>query len=80
MAVKDTKEAALGPVLDIFFRWWLHDVEDNGYSILIIVPYDALVGVRCVTHDYSIFSNTAFCGLPTWEIKSHGVGWRAVAK
>ena len=68
MAVKDTEEAALGPVLDVFFRWWLHDVQDNGYPVLIVVPDDALIGVCRIAHDDTIFANTAFGGLPAWKI------------
>ena len=80
MPVEHAKEAALRPVLDVLFRWWLHDVEHDGHSVLIVVPDDALIGIRCVAHDDTIFADTALGGLPAREIQSDWVRWRTVAQ
>lgn len=44
MAVKDREEGALGPAVALLLRRLLH-VQDDGYSILVVVADDALVGV-----------------------------------
>lgn len=33
---------------------WLHNVQDDGHSVFIIVPYNPLVGVRCIAHDNAV--------------------------
>ena len=47
MAVKDREEGALGPTVALLLRWLLH-VQDDGYSILIVVAYNALISVCSV--------------------------------
>ena len=44
MAVIDSEEGALGPdfVLTVL---WLHDVEDDGDSVLVVIPDETLVSI-----------------------------------
>ena len=54
VAVVDPEEGAFGPSLTRFgwLRLWSHDVENNGNSVFIIVPNNALVGVGSIcSHD-----------------------------
>ena len=53
MAIIDSEEGALRPLLILRAIGWLHYVEDYGDSIFIISPDDALM---CI---HSIASNTA---------------------
>jgi hypothetical protein len=47
MAVIDSKEGAAGPVGGLL-EFGLDDVQDDGDSILVVVSYDALMGVGSV--------------------------------
>ena len=57
MAVENPKETTLGPVLDILFRRRLHDIKYDADSVLIIVSDYALVCIRSVAHDQSVFTD-----------------------
>lgn len=48
MAVKHPEESALRPVLALLRRR-LHDVEDDADSVLVVIPDDPLVSIRCVS-------------------------------
>ena len=65
MAVEYAEEGTLGPVLDFFLAWRLHDVEDDTHSVFVVISYDSLICVGSVAHDAAIFTNTAFCRLPS---------------
>ena len=65
MTIKDSEETAFWPVFHVFFGWWLHDIEDNADSIFVVVSNDSLIGISCIAHNKSVFSNTALGGLPT---------------
>lgn len=54
MAVKNAKEANLGPLHgQVLLAFRFEDVEDNRYSVLIIVSNDALVCIGCVAFNHS---------------------------
>ena len=62
MAVVDSKEAALWPVLVLSVRW-LGDIENDGHSVFIVIPYEALVcNCRVGSHN-SISFHTALSWL-----------------
>jgi hypothetical protein len=56
MTIKYTEESSLGPVIALLRRW-LHYVQDYGDSILIVVSYDALIGVSRISGNDAILSN-----------------------
>ena len=46
MAVEHAEETDLRPFnLQVLLALWLEDVEDDGDSVLIVVPNDALISV-----------------------------------
>ena len=68
MAVVNSEKAALGPLLaSILLRLWLHDIEDNGDSVFIVVPHDSLVGVSTVSSDDSVAFHRVFGILIVWH-------------
>ena len=75
MAIKDTEEAALWPVLYVFLGWRLHDIEHDADSVLVVVSDDSLVRIGSVPNYATIFSDTAFSGLPAGKIQGCRV-WR----
>ena len=75
MAIKYTKEAALWPVLNVFLGRRLHDIEHDADSVLVVVSDDSLVRIRSVPNYAAILSNTAFGGLPAWQIQGCRI-WR----
>lgn len=70
VTVKDAEEGALWPMLNVLLLRWLHDVQDDAYSVFVVVTDDALVGVGCIPHNTSIFSDTALSGLPSWQVQT----------
>lgn len=55
MAVIYAEKGALRPgVIAGALVLWLHDVQDNGYAVLIVVPDNALVGVGSIPCHYSV--------------------------
>lgn len=68
MSVENSEEAAFWPIGDVFLGRWLHYVEDDADSILVIVPDDSLVRVGSIPHDVAIFSDTALRRLPTRKV------------
>jgi hypothetical protein len=68
MAIKHPEKAAFGPIINIFFRWWLHYIQNYAYSIFVVVSDDTLIGVGSVAHDESILSHAAFSWLPTGQV------------
>jgi len=59
MPIKYTKKGTFWPVVT-FFSGRLHDVEDDGNSIFIVVSDYSLVGIRCIPRNDAIFSYRAF--------------------
>ena len=54
MAVKHSEKANLRPLdCQVLFTLGLEDVEDDGYTILIIVTDYTLVGIRRVALNYT---------------------------
>ena len=52
MAIKDAKEADLGPLnIQILFALRLQNVENNGDSVLIIITNDTLISIGSVRFD-----------------------------
>lgn len=68
MAIEHSEKAALGPILNILFRRWLHYIQNYADSIFVVVSDDALIGVGGVAHDESILSHAAFSWLPTRQV------------
>lgn len=62
MAIVDSKEGALRPVL-VLSVLWFHDVEYDGDPVLVVVPHQALVGVGCVRPHYAVPLHAALGGL-----------------
>lgn len=60
MAIEDAKESTLGPVVT-FFTGWLHNVKNNGHSVLVVIPDYTLISICCVTRNYPVLSYRAFC-------------------
>ena len=75
VAIKYTKEAALWPVLNVFLGRRLHDIEHDADSVLVVVSDDSLVRIGSVPNYATIFSDTAFSGLPAGKIQRCRV-WR----
>ena len=38
----------------MFAVLWFHDVQDNGHTVFIVIPYQALIRIGCVRTNYSI--------------------------
>ena len=56
MTVIDSKEWASWPILDLL-KLWFYDVQNNGYSIFIVISYDTLMSVGGIaTHDSILFT------------------------
>ena len=75
VAIKYSEKAAFRPISNILLGWWLHDIEDNTYPILVIVSDNPLIGIGSISHDVSIFTHTALGWLPHWQIESIWI-WR----
>ncbi len=59
MAIIDSEEGALRPVL-VFSRLGLEDVQNDRYSIFVVVSDYSLIGVRSIGANDSVFSDRAF--------------------
>ena len=75
MAVEHTKEAALGPVLDVLLVRRLHNVQHDADAVFVVVADDALVSVGRVTHNQTILSHTTLGRLPAGKVEQGRV-WR----
>ena len=53
MTVVDPKEGAAGPVLGLL-ELGLYNVQNNGYSILVVVPDNPLMGVCSIRGHYTV--------------------------
>jgi hypothetical protein len=50
MAIVDAKEGALGPVVNLaLLALGLHDVQDDGYAVLIVIPMKIIMRMGCLT-------------------------------
>ena len=47
MPIIDSKKGATWPVLGVL-ELGLNDIQDDGHTVLVIVPDNALMSVRCV--------------------------------
>lgn len=70
MTIENTKEAAFGPVYNIFFGGWLHDIQNYTDSILVVISNDSLISVSCISHNVTIFAYTTFRWLPARQIQN----------
>ncbi len=59
MTVINSKKGAFRPYL-VLSMLWLHNVQNNTDSILIIVSYKTLICIGCIRADNSIALETAF--------------------
>jgi len=76
MSIKNPKKGAFGPIFNIFFTRWLHNIEHNTYPILIIISNNSLVGISSIPCNTPIFPHTAFCWFPGWKVNTGWVkGW-----
>jgi hypothetical protein len=66
MTVKYTKEGTFGPVI-AFFAGRLHNVENNCYTVLVIIAHNALVGVGTISSNYAITLSAVFGRLIVWH-------------
>lgn len=78
--IEYAKEATFWPIDYILLRWWLHDVEHNAHSVLVVVTNDALIGVGGVAHYVAVFSHAALSRLPAGKIEGGWVGRSTVTK
>lgn len=50
VAIIDAEERTLGPLLALeVLRFWFHNVQNNGYTILVVISHDALICVRAIS-------------------------------
>jgi len=56
MTVENAKEGTFRPVIAFLARRF-HNVQNDGYSILIVVSDDALVCVCCIARDDAILAD-----------------------
>lgn len=54
VAIENSKELAFRPPFTLFV-WGFLDVEDDGDSVFIVVPYNSLVGVGGVGFNDTVF-------------------------
>ena len=47
MPIIDSKEGATRPVWSVL-ELWLNDIQDDGYTVLVIVSDDTLMSVRSI--------------------------------
>ena len=73
MTVEDSKERALGPVLNVLLAWWLHDVEHDADSILVVISDDSLVCVGGVGFYNAAFLLAGLCGLMVFQLNRLGI-------
>lgn len=68
MAIIDAEEGAFWPFsTSELLRFRLHNVQDDGYSILIVVPYDTLIGVSTVSSDDTVPFGRVLRRLIVWH-------------
>ena len=60
VAVIDPKEGAAGPVGG-FFEFRLDNVQDDRYSVFIVISNDSLMCVGCVRGHYSVSLTCKLC-------------------
>ena len=64
VAIVDAEKGAFRPLgTAVLLRFRLHDVEDNGHSVFVVVADDALVGVCAVGCDDTVAFGGKFGGL-----------------
>jgi uncharacterized membrane protein YhaH (DUF805 family) len=56
MTVENAEEGTFWPVIAFLVRRF-HNVQNDGYSILIVVSDDALVSVCCISRDDAILAD-----------------------
>ena len=61
MAIVDAEEGTLRPVF-VLSVFGLHDVQDDADAILIVVPHQSLIGVGCISPNYSVALHAALSG------------------
>lgn len=74
MAIVNREIAALRPIRDVFAIGWLCHVQDNGDSILVIIPLDALMGVGRVRSYQPMRFRSKFCQFVVFQWVLLGLG------
>ena len=54
VSIVNRKVTALRPLFEASLVRWPRHIQNDGDSILIVVPLDALMGVRCVRSDQTV--------------------------
>lgn len=75
MPIKDGKEWTFGPSVTFLLLWLLY-VENNTNSIFIIISYNSLVCVCCVTFDHTVLFHWVFCALKVWQLYMRNLHWQ----
>lgn len=66
MSIIDSEEGTLGPLL-VLSVLRLHNIQNNGDSVLIIRPYESLVSVCSVRSHDPVPSQTTFSSFMIWN-------------
>lgn len=67
MSIVNCKERAFGPVLHFLFTLWSNYVENDWYSIFIVISDDTLISVSCIRMNDAILFRWKLCRLFIWE-------------
>ena len=68
MPIIDAEKGALRPlVVWVLLGLWLHNVENNCYTVLVIIAHNALVGVGTISSNYAITLSAVFGRLIVWH-------------
>ena len=54
MTIVNCKKTALWPLYYMFFRFWLHNIQNYRYSVLIVVSNHTLMCICCIWLYYSV--------------------------
>ena len=60
MTIIDSKERASGPIINLF-EFWLYYIENNWYSVFIIISNNTLMSISWITADNTILFACKFC-------------------
>ena len=76
MSIKHTEEADLWPLnVNVGFVLGLQNVENDANSVLVVVSYDALVGVGCIWFNDATFFLACLGRLMVLQLNGLGVEW-----
>ena len=80
MTIEDPKETTFGPIDNILFGGWLHDIQNYTDPIFVVISNNSLISISCISHNMTIFAYTAFRRLPTRQIKNSRIRWSSSSK